>query len=547
MNALEEQALLSVRAVVALCVVALASSAPALAAPADPGADAMTLEAGRLLYIEGKRSSGAPLVARRAGGITISGAEAACVNCHRRSGFGSFEGRSYIPPVNAASLFAAQRPGTGASASGIGRPAYTSHTLAGAIRAGIDPSGRRLEYLMPRYDLTDAEMASLTAYLRQLSTRDAADVDAKVLDFATVVAPGVAPTRSKAVLDVLHACFAEHNAGPPPARGRKRLSADVSLSEQPKWKLHVWELHGRPETWSAQLADYARRQPVFAMVGGAGGGNWAPVHEFCERNGLPCLFPSVEVPVADETGFYPLYLSRGLLLEAAIVARHLAEQAGAVKRVVQVLRADDEGARAAAAALRRHLVLQGVATQERHLAASAAIDARAVAAAPADALVLWLRADDLSRLDAVNPHSGLVYLSAMLADPEQAPLPAAWKTRVLLASPYELPQKRAARTAQLHTWLRAQALSPVDESAQTDALIACSALGTGMNAIAAHLHRDYLVERLETVTGRGGYSGQYPGLSLGAGQRFASKSGYLVRFAGAQDTRMVPVGERMAP
>jgi hypothetical protein len=68
-----------------------------------------------------------------------------------------------------------------------------------------------------------------------------------------------------------------------------------------------------------------------------------------------------------------------------------------------------------------------------------------------------------------------------------------------------------------------------------------------MNEIADHLHRDYLVERLEVVMGRGGFTGHYPRLTLGAGQRFSSKTGYLVRFADPESARIVPVGERMAP
>lgn len=186
-------------------------------------------------------------------------------------------------------------------------------------------------------------------------------------------------------------------------------------------------------------------------------------------------------------------------------------------------------------------------TEERRLDAAATIDARTVDAAPADAVVLWLRAADLKRLDAVEPIAAPVYLSATLADLEHAPLPAAWKARALIASPYELPQKREVRTAQLNAWLQAHALTPVDDPAHADAYVACSALGAGMNAIADHLYRDYLVERLEVITGWGGYSGHYPLLSLGAGQRFASKSGYLVRFAGPEPARMVAVGERVAP
>lgn len=535
----------------ALAVAALAPSWFALAfanASTDGLGDADALAAGRSLFMAGKRADGTPLVATRAGGLTLSGAEAACVNCHRRSGFGGSEGRSYIPPVNAASLFEAKLPGTGASASGTGRQAYADHTLARAIRAGIDPSGRRLDFLMPRYELNDAEITSLIAYLRQLSILASPGVGAEVLDFATIVAPGVESGRSKAMVDVLNACFDAHNAGPPPERGRKRLGPNVRFGEQRKWRLHVWELAGKPETWATQLADYARRNPVFAMVGGIGGGNWAPVHEFCERDGLPCLFPRVEVPVTGETGFYALYLSRGVLLEAAIVARHLLEQAQGTRRAIQVLREEDEAAHAGAAAVRRMLAARGIETEERRIQAVGGLDARLFDdLAPSDALVLWLRADDLKRLDAIDPVAVPVYLSAMLGGLEQTPLPAPWKAHALMAYPYELPQQREARTAKLHAWLHAHGLSPADGTVQADAYIACSALAAGMNEVAHHVHRDYLVERLEVTMGRSGFAGPYPNLSFGAGQRFSSKTGYLVRFADPESTRIAPVGERMAP
>jgi hypothetical protein len=68
-----------------------------------------------------------------------------------------------------------------------------------------------------------------------------------------------------------------------------------------------------------------------------------------------------------------------------------------------------------------------------------------------------------------------------------------------------------------------------------------------MNEIAGHLQRDYLVERLEVIMERTAFTGLYPRLALGAGQRYASKSGYLVRYADLESGRLVAVGERIAP
>src|SRR5207302_2060834 len=60
---------------------------------------------GESLYRRGQLLSGEPVQALRQGGATVRGADAACVNCHRRSGLGSSEGKITIPPVAGPYLF----------------------------------------------------------------------------------------------------------------------------------------------------------------------------------------------------------------------------------------------------------------------------------------------------------------------------------------------------------------------------------------------------------------------------------------------------------
>jgi hypothetical protein len=59
--------------------------------------------------------------------------------------------------------------------------------------------------------------------------------------------------------------------------------------------------------------------------------------------------------------------------------------------------------------------------------------------------------------------------------------------------------------------------------------------------------RDYLVERVEVLLSHRQVNGYYPRLGLAPGQRFASKGGYVVRFAGPEGARVVPEGDWLVP
>lgn len=529
-----------------LLLLALGTILSAWGTDGSAGGVAGELIAGRALYLEGRRSDGTPLHAHGHGGLLLTGSHAACVNCHRPSGLGSTEGRSYIPAITGDVLMQAMSPGKGPSATGVGRPAYTPTTWQNALRTGIDPGGRRLDVLMPRYDLSAEEARALLRYLADLGRVHPEVPETGPLHFATVVTPGVSTSSRKAMVEVLQACFAEHNAGPPEERGRRKLAPEMIVPQPRTWQLHVWETHGEEEEWESQLARFAAQQPVFALVGGMGAGAWSPVHRFCERSQRPCLFPHLEVPVESPGTFYSVYFSKSVLLEAALIARHLAALP-ARSRVVQVVRGSDRSALAAAAALARLLDRAQVPHEELELPPLSGVARAALPASePEDALVLWLRPGDLQQIAGAPVPAGQVFLSATLADPDAIALSHEWKARALMAYPFELPDLRAERTRRLHEWLRNKGLGNDSERIRSDALLACTALRRAMQDAQGRLGPAYLIEKLEANIERWPAAGLYPRLALGPGQRFASKTGYLVRLP--QDSGQLEVAaERIAP
>jgi hypothetical protein len=529
---------------------ALALAAAARQTPNPPSPQ------GERIYREGILVDGAPLRGQRKDAPDVAGKDAACINCHGRSGMGVVEGRIVIPPITGTALF---RPGEHGEpgphdehrlSTPPARHAYDDATLARAIRDGLGADGRRLDVLMPRFSLDEDSMRELIAHLHRLSVARTPGIVNGELNFATIVTPDADPVARDAMLAVLREYFAmkndfAHDLKPSPSQdpGAQRYR------EEHPWRLHVWQLAGAPDTWGRQLDEKLRAEPVFAVISGIGGRDWAPVHAFCERQTLPCLFPNVDLPVVAERDFYPVYFSRGVLLEADLMANRLARRDAAPARVLQVFRSDDVGV-AAAAALRHGLAAAGYEVLDRALAPTedGAALARALAQArPGDALVLWLRGQDLARLPQRRPAASTVLVSGLMGGLEAAPLPPAWREAVHMTYPYALPEERRVLLNYPMGWFRMHHIALADLPLQVDTYIACSILSENLISTHGNFLRDFLVERVEAMIGSDLFNGNFKRMGLAPGQRFAAKGGYLVHFTGASGSAIAADGDWIVP
>jgi len=307
-------------------------------------------------------------------------------------------------------------------------------------------------------------------------------------------------------------------------------------------------LKGAPATWEAQLQERLAADPVFAVISGLGGAHWEPVQRFCEKAALPCLFPNVEAPAGHDSDFYTVYFSRGVLLEAELIARELADAGTRPRQIVQVYRSGDVG-EAAARALQATQADSAVPIVNRPVGAHAAAElATAVRGArPEDALVLWLRPDDLSLLERVAAPAARVWVSGEMGGLEHAPLPPAWRPAARVTYPVDLPGQRAVRVDYALSWFRLRKIPVVDQKVQADTYLACGLVSETINHIVDAFVRDYLIERVEMALDHRILTGYYPRLTLAPGQRFASKGGYIVRFSDAQGSRLTALGDWITP
>jgi hypothetical protein len=507
-------------------------------------ADRSTLAAGQRIYREGILPSGQPLRGRAKPGMVRTGAAAACAACHRRSGYGMTEGNFAIRPITAAALFQSQ-PITTADpriAHQLGlpiRPAYNEQSLARAIRDGVDMTGRPLSDAMPRYAIGDQEIKPLLAYLKSLAAEPAPGVSDADIHLATVIQPGVSAEKRRAMLDVLAAFLRDKNAGTRWDEHRRQAGIMRMQRAYRRWNLHVWELNGTPDTWGAQLAAYYRQQPVFAIVGGLGGADWGPIHQFSEQFQVPCVFPQAELPGQAGPRFYTLYLSRGILLEADVLARYLADKAGS-QRLVQVFRRDTLGA---AAAHQFRAALPDAAQRLTDLvlndgpadSADRALWPQLAQERSGTALILWLNAADLDSATALITQQNsppTVYLSSTLLDglTMAAPLAAAG-VNTLLVYPWDNPAHRDTAQHRTNAWLKRNNLVASDDAVQANTFFTVNIVGDVLSHILDSFSREYFVERIEHAVQQSLVPSGFPHVSLGPDQRFAAKGSYVVRLA----------------
>jgi len=508
---------------------AVAALACGLVGAGEPthAASAGDAERGRLVYEEGRLPDGRALPAQR-GTLTLTAADAACAKCHRPSGFGGTEGGVRVPPITGPVLFAAGRPPEVAAQlkrqwlRHQTRSAYTADSLARALAEGVDPDGQALSNVMPRYRLPAQDLADLIAYLQQRGRSMAPGLDGGAMHLATVFTPDAPPERRQVVQQTLQR-WAQTTG-----LGARRLV----------WQ--AWTLQGPPATWAMQLAGFWQRQPVYALVSGAGGSEWGPVDAWCEAQAVPCLFPVVDKVPQGAARRWSVYLSAGVDGEARMLAE-LWRSRPPVKLVQWV---DSGAGQAAAQRLAAALAPAGsVAPPHEVLAWPAAKPHRPVAG---EVAVLWLSPAHVRAWLAAAPAPAAatqVFVSAQLAPPQRVVVPDAWRPGLRWVGVRSDPVRQSAGAAlSLAAWAQRLQLP----TALDDPDLADVHAGTFFFADAfarSHGITDplYLLERLEVAVDLRPAGAAYQRLSLGPGQRIAAQGGQLLAWQGPGLKRLGPL------
>jgi hypothetical protein len=425
------------------------------------------------------------------------------------------------------------------------RPAYTDATLARALREGIDPSGRSLNAAMPRYLLDDRDMTILVRYLKSLSAERSPGVTDTTLRFATVVTEGVEPVDRDAMLATLEAHVKDRNAEP---RRQEASAQGGAIFVKPMYagyagplrlELARWELRGPPQNWRGQLDALYRARPVFGLLGGMAAGEWRPIHEFCEEEGIPCLLPITELPVVSGTDWNTLYFSKGVYQEGEAAARYLRSmpELPLEAPVIQVLRDTPEG-RALSRGFEEAWRTSGRPQPKRKVLGPAEeLTAAALETVPGagrdGVALLWLGSEDMSALwkllAASPPSPRMVFVSSGLLGGALPSIPEQARSLTYITYPGPLPEEQARRMAAVEGWLTARDIPLTRPAVQSRAYFSGWMLSAALARMRDNFYRDYLLDAMDMMIDQTFAIAPYERVSFGPGQRYASKGCYVVQ------------------
>ena len=521
------------------------------------------LQLGENIYRTGLLPSGESLTALVQGDIPVEGTTFTCVSCHVRSGIGSYEGGVVTLPTNGEILYRPFKDVRRFVTPGVGmipyfklpkiqappRPAYTDTTLATVLRTGIDPAGRQLDYVMPRYQLSDRDMDILIFYLKALSAQPSPGVTDTTIRFATVITDEVSPKEHREMLSVLNAIvIARNNAGRSKMDSQiprwAGFSEDLSRSRR-KISLAVWELKGPAGTWGSQLEQYYRKEPVFALLAGITTGEWKPVHEFCEANKIPCLFPITDFPVISSTDWYTQYISKGYYQEGEAVARFLGNRAelSSDKAIVQLYNDTREG-HALAGGFREtwkalghrqpvdSLLIKGNPPTKENLQKMLAQEKPSI-------LLLWAGSEAYAALETVAADANkpdMIYLSSSMLKDGFLAVPESVRAFTYITYPYRLGLEVTPGKDLGKGGMGVSKDAPVPVATRNVAQKTGSSLSLLPEIfmmMMTNFYRDYMLDIIAMCGDM--KDSPYERLSFGPGQRYASKGCYIVQLTPGAD------------
>lgn len=103
------------------------------------------------------------------GQVLVPARQFPCANCHGDDARGNKEGATVMPPITMSSL----------TDDGRADGSYDFEGFLRAVREGVRPDGSEILSAMPRYDISDAALAKIWAYLSLIETKNQTGIESQ--------------------------------------------------------------------------------------------------------------------------------------------------------------------------------------------------------------------------------------------------------------------------------------------------------------------------------------------------------------------------------
>ena len=285
--------------VAGLCVV------PSIACAADDLSAAETR--GKHIYTQGESLSNRIITASVATSEAPTSASILpCIQCNGADGRGI---GIISPDINWSALVA---PG-GHEHPQRKHDAFDETSVVKAIVGGVDPAGNDLEATMPRYTMSNADMADLIAYLKRVETELDPGLSATTIRIGTVLPAegplGIAGAAMRIVLEA-YFDFVNFTGG---IHGRK---LELVVGE--------WGAGDTPAFWQAQ--DLVSNEPLFALIACYLPGYEADFSTLVNEQQIPLIGPHTMMGTGGN-GRYEFFLQAGLAEQGEALVEAVIRQA----------------------------------------------------------------------------------------------------------------------------------------------------------------------------------------------------------------------------
>ncbi|MDJ0838096.1 MAG: ABC transporter substrate-binding protein [Acidobacteriota bacterium] len=473
-------------------------------------------ERGKQIYLTGK-GIGKPEIQAAFGvdATTVPGSVMPCVNCHGHDGRGRPEGGLVPSNITWTHL---TKPYGASHEGGRKFPPYDLSALKRAVTMGLDSAGNKLNPAMPRYIMTHADLADLTAYLQKLGEPVVTGVTDDTVVLGVVLPPEGRPAGLAEVI-------------------RTAVDAGVDRTNQQgglfNRKLTVRYAHAPSDRTrlAACYRDLIAKERPFALIASYMVGAEESVATLLKELGVPmigafALFPQTGFPVNP----YVFYVETGRVDQVRALVRFAAERTEKSNKIA-VLHSDDDGRRLLAETISRECRLAGFSHVESILITPRDLPAHAgVLSAAGIGTVFFLgRAGRaltfLREGERLGWHPTFLGLQD-LADPAFQSLAGA--DNIFLAAP-AMGRRLTAEGMQTMQHFREHYRVPSARftDAQLTALVSLDLLKEGIIRTGRALTREQLVTELENLYNW--TTGLTRKLRFGPNRRVGTRGAYIVR------------------